>query len=208
MASKRSDISLVVSVIAVFFAGASVVFTYQILQLSEDTAKRQLRAYVFAVPGNVYNVSLGSRPEPRTIIRNGGDTSARNVRRDIGIRISAPLSPEQEAGLGRGTPEEGTLVLSPGGADDVVIRQARTLEDGEAEKIRAEKIRIYVFGRIEYQDMFGDSHWTEFCHIYSGEMTDWGPEHNGMGYSKTQARYCTKHNDIDFEERPVPPHPR
>ena len=59
----------------------------------------------------------------------------------------------------------------------------------------------YVFGRIEYEDVFGSPHWTEFCHFYTGEQQPWPEELGGPGFEDTQAKYCTKHNDVDKDDR-------
>lgn len=165
----------------------------------DAASSAELRAYVFAIPGNVYVVSDGSRPEPRTLFRNSGKTFATEVRRSVGVVISHPLSPEQEAAFGDGISEEGSFVLSPNGADDVVIRKGDQLANGEKSGIEAGRLRLYVFGRVEYKDVFGKSHWTKFCHFFTGEMNNWGPRHSGFGFASNQAKYCSGHNEIDRE---------
>lgn len=163
---------------------------------NDETTAAEIRPYVFAIPGNVYVVADGSMPEPRTIFRNSGKTFATKVRRSVGVTISPPLTPERENALGEGALEEGNAVLSPNGADSVVIRRGASLPAGSLELIRSENLRLYVLGAVEYTDVQGKPYWTTFCHFFSGEMADWGRERGGWGFASNQARYCTGHSDI------------
>lgn len=151
-------------------------------------------AYVSVLPGNVFNVGSSKRWEPRLIFRNTGQTPARNVRRHFELLVSTPLTPEQEAKLGVGSLEPGSPILSANGADDVVFRTGDQITDAMRELIQKDVNRLYVFGRVDYENVFGESRWIEFCHYYSGEMTNW-LKNGGWGYNSTQTRHCTAHND-------------
>lgn len=42
---------------------------------------------------------------------------------------------------------------------------------------------LYVYGHIEYADILGNDHWTEFCASYLPQTNSftWCGEHNGVG---------------------------
>jgi hypothetical protein len=46
----------------------------------------------------------------------------------------------------------------------------RLLTKDDIEEIKSGKQRIYIFGRITYDDVFGKSHFTQFCGIYSYQV--------------------------------------
>jgi hypothetical protein len=144
---------------------------------------------VYARPGNVYNVSDGKGPEPRIVIGNSGRTFAKEVIRYAAVRLLPPLSPAGEAGLAIGEREPGTVVVSPQ-VDHAIIRRHRALAPEETSEIKNEngRMRLYVFGRIDYDDVFGQHRHTDFCYIYFGEQDNF-PNNGGPGYNSTQARY-------------------
>lgn len=198
-------ITLVFTLIAAGYAACQAKrtadYTRDLVMDSRETAKRELRAYAYAVPGNVYDVSDGSQPEPRVVFRNSGKTFAINVRRSVGTTMSPPLSKEQEAAFGNGDTDEGVGVLSPNGPDYVIVKRPPKLLSGSQALLLSENLRLYVFGRIDYQDSFGQRHWTAFCYYFAGEMADWGEEHGGYGYASNQARDCAGHNSVDVDSK-------
>jgi hypothetical protein len=57
-------------------------------------------------------------------------------------------------------------------------------------------LRIYVFGKITYEDAFGGHRHTMFCHAY------FGPERFDLGkgnyrYEPWQAKSCDRHKEAD-----------
>jgi hypothetical protein len=167
-------------------------------EISVDAEQRQLRAYMQASPGNVFNLKSGARLEARIVIDNSGQTPGDSVKRWAAMKISRPLTADEITALGSGDREEGTMVSMPH-ASHVIIRglDAPTAQQSDA-IIRGDQ-RLYLFGRIEYADIFdkSDQHRTsEFCFVYYGEVQDW-PENGGPGYNSTQARYCETHNNAN-----------
>ena len=161
----ESRATAITAIATVIMAAATIVMVVVAgLQLcalnrTDETQRIASRANIVVVPGNVYNVSDGKIPEPRTVIGNSGKTYSREVKRWIGVTLKTPLSTEQETSLGRGDPVEGTAVLSPGSANDVIISYGQKLNGGDQEDIKRKTYRLYVFGRIEYLDMFDKKHW-------------------------------------------------
>lgn len=151
---------------------------------TEDTAKRQLRAYIVA-HGAVLNcdaggvvtpyVAAGSRAIGTLEFTNTGLTPALNVRVciQIGQRL-LPLAPESFVlipidhesktvlGAGRSTRSD---AVSPG---VVSVSSISNLATGAE--------AVYLFGEISYDDIFGEAHVTAFrlrnkSGLYDGSMT-------------------------------------
>jgi hypothetical protein len=58
------------------------------------------------------------------------------------------------------------------------------LSEKAAEQIRTEQIRVYLYGRVEYSDVFGRPHWLNYCQFLL----------SGGAYG-----ICPIHNDSDLE---------
>jgi hypothetical protein len=159
-----------------------------------DTHRNE-RAYVYASAGNVFNVSDGKIPEPRIVISNSGRTVANNAKRWAAAVISPPKSEKEVHALDRGISEEGAASIAPR-VPHALVRYSERLQPGQQTQIAnsAGPLRLYVYGRIEYADIFNVSHFTNFCFVYYGEMQDW-PLNGGLGYNSTQARFCAGHNE-------------
>jgi hypothetical protein len=163
---------------------------------SEQGGRDQLRAYVYAVSGGVFNVSINKRPEPYIAIVNNGRTFAKDVKIWASARVSRRLSKAEEIALGNGDEEPGTAIITPN-IPLTIIRHAEQLKtDDDVAKIidRAGTLLIYVFGRIEYSDAFDGPHHTEFCFVHYGEPDNF-PANGGQGFNRLQAKACEGHNN-------------
>jgi hypothetical protein len=180
---------LFLATLGVYFANRALVAD------SKKASEQQLRAYVQASPGNVYNLVSGAKLEAYIRIINSGQTPGNEVRRWAGIKISKPLIADETAELGRGDRQEGELVSMPR-QEHVIIRQLGAPTTKESQAVVSDDQRIYVFGRIEYSDIFDHPRVSEFCFMYYGEVQDW-PNNGGPGYNNTQAQYCEKHNSAN-----------
>jgi hypothetical protein len=187
---------LVLATLALFCATRSLVTATRTLVTDSDRAsEHQLRAYVQASPGHVYNLVSGAKLEAYIQIGNSGQTPGNGVRRWAGIKISKLLSADETAELGPGDREEGILVSMPR-QEHVIIRQLGAPTATESQAIINGAQRIYVFGHLEYFDIFDHPRASDFCFMYYGEVQDW-PKNGGPGYNSTQARYCEKHNSAN-----------
>lgn len=181
------------TLIAAVFAA---VFTGSQAYIAGDTARRQLRAYVYAAPSHVFHIDGKGTLQGYVEIGNSGQTFAREVQRWVGISVFGAEVPDRKEDLGPTRREEGVLVINPS-VRHIVIRNHKQLTDEEARKIRTNdgSMRIYVFGTIRYKDIYGEPHHTDFCHMYFG--TEFWPHSSGPAYNSTQGKYCDKHNDAD-----------
>jgi hypothetical protein len=175
--------------------------TKKTLDHTEGTAKRELRAYVFAKPYRAFNIyaggPAGAVAQTYTTVGNKGRTFAKNVQRSGGINILSK-TPEKFEDLGPLTREEGVLVLAPD-QEGFIIRNLHSLSQAELDALMTAdgELRIYAYGRITYEDAFGESHTTTYCHAYYGveraRFEGIGP----VGYEHWQAKYADRHNEAD-----------
>lgn len=56
-----------------------------------------------------------------------------------------------------------------------------TLAQSARDEILANGVRIFIYGRIEYDDVFGNHHWQNFCQfLLNGGAFAMCPDHNDM----------------------------
>jgi hypothetical protein len=182
----------VFTIVLAFATGFLYVATRDLVRGADKTAREQLRAYIQASPGNVFNLKSGARLEARILVNNSGQTPGNEVTRWAGMKISKPLASDELVKLGRGEREEGSLVAMPQ-APHVMIRGLDAPDATLSDQIIRGDQRIYVFGRIEYKDIFEQPRASDFCFVYYGETDDF-PKNGGPGFNSTQAKYCDKHN--------------
>jgi hypothetical protein len=171
------------------------------LVTSGDAAnQRELRAYVYAEPGRAFHVDGSGTLQVYTYIGNSGKSFGKQVKRYVGMEVAAPT--EDIASIAPMDREEGVLVLNPEGKIPIVKNwRDGQLNQAQYNQIQAGTLRIYVFGKITYEDVFDKKWQTDFCNAY------YGPERQGFpggdpssktqfGYESWQARPCEKGNDV------------
>ena len=134
--------------------------TRRLVTGADDTARRQLRAYISVV--KAFQVDNHDLTAYATNIRNSGQTPAYAIKcwRGIGIQ-KHPLTSRLSPPAGH-TPDT-DVVLGNGaelGFNDEIRPQFSPREMGN---VKTGKAAIYVWGRIEYLDCFERKHFTDFC---------------------------------------------
>ena len=82
-------------------------------------------------------------------------------------------------------------VIGPGGISNKSIWLDRALSIQEKTGIQSGMYAIFVYGRIEYTDAFGDKRWTIYRLKYSGSA--WPPYNGSIG----SMNFCDGGNDTD-----------
>lgn len=158
----------------------------------KDTAERQLRAYIVAKAGKLHTKRLGTG-ESRYLewhpqIINTGQTPAYDVRlvatsgiRDEPLPPGASLITELDP---KGVGSQGTL----GRAQVIWPSCGVRVKESEMPTVvrRGSGKAWYVWGRVTYQDIFRQDHWTEFCFV-----ADWKPDGTPI------SRVAPQGNDAD-----------
>ncbi len=153
-----------------FFATCALWWaTRRLVKGAENTAIRQLRAYISMVPQGL--VSTLMRPpdihaQPVTVsivTKNHGLTPARQVRFDYDVQVFPHPRPlgEQFPKPTRSIPNR--FALAPGEDTPMNFSRPEALTTHELQKIREDAARIYCWGIVSYVDVFDVQQQTEFC---------------------------------------------
>jgi hypothetical protein len=167
------------SVIAtLFFIGWQAMLMRQTVRSSEDSSKRELRAYIAVVIGDaIFQVRrdppLGDlRFEARPVLTNTGRTPAHNIRFKARAAIlPVPLPPGMDLPITHDA-DIGEIVI---GINQTAYMSAVVdgfVQDADVADIKLGVSRsLYVWGRVVYNDVFGDQYETLFCHqiYWTGE---------------------------------------
>lgn len=136
------------------------------LRISQDTAKRQLRAYV--------GVAITTPPNPNTFyppyipaiyltLRNAGQTPAFHtlIQASTGM-LKYPLSKDTDFSVPIAGPVQNATTVFPGNdPPGIVNNTARPLTMEEIAAIRHDSAqRLVAFGRSTYEDVFRERHYT------------------------------------------------
>jgi hypothetical protein len=159
--------------------------------IGKDTEKRELRAYVYAVP-SVSGVVANATPTVLVDLKNGGETPAYNP--DFGMEwliLPYPQTNDMETDFaGTHTVREfiyrdHELTESVPAGDGTPITQAQvdSLHNGSA--------ALYVFGGVEYLDAFKTWHHTYFCFVMLPQ--NFGANDHSYGYCDSK----NGNNDAD-----------
>jgi hypothetical protein len=134
--------------------------------LAEDTAKRQLRAYICMDTSEVE--IIGWQPIANVHFKNCGQTPAYEVHGWIGVEVRAhPLQsplplPDDKLAKPKTTVGPGVGFGYPG------KRKSQMFTPEELSNIRASPLTtLYVYGRVDYRDAFG-SYWYTTVRLIAG----------------------------------------
>jgi hypothetical protein len=168
-AKFTGDLALYAAFLAALSALQLAAFLYQgywlrrTVKSAEDTASRQLRAYVGVREFEIESFVVGEVPTVRFEIANFGQTPSYRTRTWVGVGyLPNPMTgtfPE---------PNHGTSfrVLNPG---DNITRKTRAegvLTQEILDAITAKTTRLCVVGQVEYRDAFGRDRRTDFRSHY------------------------------------------
>jgi hypothetical protein len=151
------------TILSVNAAGASA----NAASRSAKATERHLRAYVFVHSASI-TFDRGTIPQAEVRIANFGQTPAHDVRMWIHLWIEEwPLkitlpTPTQNFPMASSVLSQGT--------EPVTMRTGRKMPipKDQLPLIGTPKGTIYVYGRIEYVDVFGERRWTNYRLIYGG----------------------------------------
>jgi hypothetical protein len=161
---------------------------------------RQIRAYVYVDPSELFHVDGKGVLQAYSIIGNSGQTPATNVERFVGIEVLPPS--ENPLGTQPTFREVGVTVLGPRTGITLVKNWAQgQLNSEQSQQIRDGQLRVYLFGKVLYDDVVG-GHWElDFCNAYFGKelaphQEGTTPDSLSYGYTGSQAKPCEQGNEI------------
>jgi hypothetical protein len=145
---------------------ASVDATLDVVKVMEQTAQRQLRAYVSVVLDQLVpqNRVTDYRFEIRMKVRNTGQTPAHavNIRGRLGI-FPYPLPDNVDLAIAAERFDQSGH-FNPGQEGAFRARLDEQISDDEIREIMTgDNRKLYIYGAVFYQDAFGKDHHTNFC---------------------------------------------
>jgi hypothetical protein len=154
-----------------FFATVWLVLvTGALVRGTDDTAKKQLRAYVSAEPDGIVEFLPNDRVVARVRFQNTGSVFAKAVRSKIKKQLSDDGDLPDDAFPIDKTELVGDNVMAPRAeilyATDAI--QKTDISSGRTAAKQVDKsYYLYVWGMIEYDDGFASTRFTKFCHRYN-----------------------------------------
>lgn len=138
------------------------------INLSEDTAKRQLRAYISVHLKSVESLGDGLNPRVSVTFKNDGQTPAHDVVCHGNIAFQPfPLDVELPA-LDFDGVHRSREPLGPG-SPRTIHEKSICLAPGSVALLKAGTWALYAFGEVRYKDIFGESHMTKYRLFMGGE---------------------------------------
>lgn len=138
------------------------------VEVTRDTAKRQLRAYLVVSPGGITDIHPERTMQPAFKVANVGQTPASRcstnctaiiVPPDFAYTVPMPTVDE--------VIEEDSVVGPTQGHICTVADVPDTDSNIVNELARGEK-NVLVYGCVTYRDVFGERHSARFLHLYKG----------------------------------------
>jgi hypothetical protein len=156
--------------------------------VAADTEERQLRAYLYVLPGlvKVEQHADGSiRVTVKPTVKVFGQTPAGMVLPMWDVKIGdypIPANFPFVAGAG-----QATAVITPGQDPVFIAEKSLDLAKDDVAALKADKKRVYQAGTVAYVDVFGKARYTNFCRNapFDGLINgDWEacPIHNGADW--------------------------
>jgi len=170
----RSDVISASAAIAGFLQFVALAVTIGVLIF---TARRQLRAYIFPESAGLFEGMMMQPPrpehtnEPGVILlwKNTGQTPARDVISWGQIAVIETIHEESLLVVSH-LEKKFANSLGTNGINSKAIWYGRALADNEIKDIGTGIRAIYLYGRIEYRDIFKKQRWTNFRLRYAGQF--------------------------------------
>jgi len=137
---------------------------------AKDTAKRQLRAYVFPINTILTRVAIDQIPEFHVTIKNSGQTPAYRVMHDARVVYGPyPLDPTQMPLLFGEIERLSKVNLGPGiSLNKYAYGITVTAEIWN--ELQDHKTAYYAYGEIRFDDAFGEHRWIKYLVMVGGQL--------------------------------------
>lgn len=140
--------------------------------IAQNTARRQLRAYMVPASGTLTRLENGAGFILSVAVRNCGATPALNVR-SMGETFAAPYPLQEDRP--HPVPGDGHSVTIGGGCEMTCAFRLFT-ESPELALAAVERgeMGFWIQGTVTYEDIFGEPHATQFRWVMGGRLTGSG----------------------------------
>jgi hypothetical protein len=134
---------------------------------ADDQERRSLRAYVFVESATILNAD-GPVYTVKIRIKNTGQTPAYNVRHWLATGVAEFPEPKE----GFAPPQQRTTasIDTLGSQVNSESIQSRPYKEGNRETMQTGVAALWVFGRVDYEDVFRRKCWTSYRYLVGGDM--------------------------------------
>jgi hypothetical protein len=141
---------------SLFYAHQTAAHARKAVEVSTDTAKRQLRSYVAIVEASSAGIAVGQRPRIKITLKNTGQTPADKFVVVGGIMLHAsgtlPIFADSEID------RYGTISVGSGCDHHINLMLPEPLNKEFCESLMSERCYISVRLECRYVDIFGEAH--------------------------------------------------
>ena len=155
--AKAAEVGFWLLLFSLLFAGAAAVASWLTLRTMRDTAKRELRAYISVNPTILFNYGAVQPIRIECIARNHGQTPAFDINYVVEIDV-LPLPLPNGFAFPEPTREvRHNSVVFPNSEMSVWFNREAALTPQQIATISAGTHNLYLWGRSNYIDAFGDA---------------------------------------------------
>jgi hypothetical protein len=169
---------VILTAAAALFTAGLLVYSHIQANDFEESSRRQLRAYISVLTPRLGEEGVLANPLTVAIIlKNSGQTPAFNIAETSAVRIIRKEEMQSIANpdtLRVNKSYQG--ILGPG-IEFSMWRKPDTPPFSHA-GLSPTDYRLFVYGKFEYDDIFGTHHWTTFCYHYQWWIGEFYPEPN------------------------------
>lgn len=205
------DTDRIIAILTIILGGATWMLwrvTDKLVKRADDTAQRQLRAYISIHPATMKNLNPTSLVHFSFLQINAGNTPSYKTTQSGVISIEDyPLHPnfpfpalppagQSKMMIGPKAQAQGNIIATKifSKTDFVEIFQGRNPGN-----------RLYIFGQTDYIDAFKRGRWTRFCYSFAGahecislaQEGDWQAITNLINTSALTFEIANQHNETD-----------
>lgn len=148
--------TLCASAIAALAGAAAALSARDSVRTAKQTAERQLRAYVGPSKNQIVRLTVGTYPRVKLTFKNYGQTPATNFTYGFKWKFAKDDS-FQERGLPTAS-HPGSFTLNPGSTFATIETAPFVLTDKQLADIKTYRQRLYVWGQVEFDDIFKQRH--------------------------------------------------
>jgi hypothetical protein len=166
------------AVAAAFFTGRQAYLANKqlkvardVLAVTQDTEKRQLRAYITSNGGGA---TVGLEPKTKKImmhgavrLHNSGGTPAYNLT----VKVAAKIATRDAISfteIGPINDEYGASIMGPG--TDYEVGVWTDYDPADMGPLEAGLKRTFIWGRVDYDDAFGNHRWFDLKEVSSDQL--------------------------------------
>jgi hypothetical protein len=149
---------------ALLFAAVAAAAAWWTVKVMRDTAKRELRAYVYVDEAKIVDFDNDKKATVRLKLKNSGRTPAYDLAQ-VAARVTRPLGDQSPFPTIDGPTEDGSnTIVNPDGIFVVPVKF--DYDPLQMVAIRNGAVNFYVFGTIWYKDAFDRPQQATFRMIY------------------------------------------